>query len=309
MLTALWHSRSFVPDENCQRSLKLWITDGNYYIDSASPNLKLYCQSVEEVQKSYSLDAFRFSAHAAQTVFELERTSAYPKLTAWRMIQAYYAAFYAAHSILRFFGRSFSHLENGHVQHLSTRSSSELGSSPSLPSSYYLIELSQSDHLLTFSRHSESHKDMWRCFLALSNDISREALSLRATRERKQDFSLIFSRLSDALTNRGRHPAGNWLSLMRNDVTYKSSYGVWFPFEKTTPEFEGLMAKHRDWRKCEGLLDDPNLIRNDNEKFFAAAFLVVDLALSISFDYQNLVKKSGRRSTDFSKLVKLSAAA
>lgn len=296
-------------DENCQRSLKLWLTEGNYYVNSAEPNLQLYCQSVEEVQKSFSLDAFKFSAHAAQTVFELERTGAYPKLTAWRMIQAYYAAFYAAHSILRFFGRSFSHLENGHVQFLSSRSSSELGMSPRLPSSYYLVQLSLSNRLLTFSRHSESHKDMWLCFLALSDEISREAHSLRATRERKQDFSLIFSHLSDALTNRGRHPAGNWLSLMRNEVTYKSSHGVWFPFEKTTPTFEDLMAKHKDWRKCERLLDDPNLIRNDRERFFATAFLIIDLALSISFDYQKLVKKSGRRSTDFSKLVKLSAAA
>jgi hypothetical protein len=150
---------------------------------------------------------------------------------------------------------------------------------------------------------------MWLCFLALCNDISIEALTLRATRERKQDFSQIFSGLSDAITDRGKHPAGNWLSLMRNEVTYKSSHGVWFPFQKATPRFVDLMTKHKDWRKCESLSDDPSLIRNERERFFATAFLIVDLALSISFDYQNLVEKSGRRSTDFSKLIKLSATA
>ncbi|MEP0146585.1 MAG: hypothetical protein ABJU19_05585 [Roseobacter sp.] len=132
---------------------------------------------------------------------------------------------------------------------------------------------------------------------------------LRAAEVRKQSISDNFSGLADALSARGRYPAGNWLSLVRNDVNYKSLHGVWFPFQKTTPEFSDLMAQVKDWRNCSIEFGNPNSIKNDRERFFITAFMVIDLGLSIAQDYQKLIAKAGRRSTEFAHLLNLSAGA
>jgi len=225
------------------------------------------------------------------------------------MIQAYYAAFYSAHSILRFFGKSFTHLEPGHVNFLKKRCISEAGYTPKLSSSYYLIALSPEDRNVSFSNFLDSHRHLWSCFQNLLQEISSEALAVRASEQRRQDLSHWFAQLAEALSERGRHPAGNWLSLVRNEISYKSEHGVWFPFEKSTPGFDMLMAKVKDWRKCSNDLGDPNLVRNDRERFFITAFVIIDLALAIAFDYQKITPKIGRRSTNFSHLINLSAAA
>ncbi|UWQ27279.1 hypothetical protein [Leisingera sp. M523] len=309
LLRAIWHPLSYVEDENCAQSLKVWLSEGNFYLNNAAPNLSLFCLDTNELKKCLSLDAFRFSSHAAQTVYEMEKTSAYEKLTSWRVIQTYYAAFYAAHAALRFFGQSFSHLENGHINFLRGRCQSEAGYTPSLQSSYYLIEIEPNTRNVSFARHGESHKDLWKCFLALITNLEKEVLSLRASQERREDLSAHFLDLKVALTNRGQFSAGNWLSAVRNQVNYKSLEGVWFPFSKSTPSFESLLGKVRDWRSGAVNLGRPSLEKNELERFFTTALSVVDFGISLSLDYQSLVVRRGRRSSGFSRLVNSSVAA
>lgn len=308
LLRPLWFDNGFVQDESCNRSLKLWLTDGNYYIDNSQPNVSLFCQSVDEIKKSLSLDAFKFATHAAQTVYELENTGAYTQFTSWRLIQTYYAAFFSAHACMRFFGRSFSHLENGHVRFIKNRCETEAGFSPTLPSTYYLLSFSPVDQTLAFKQCGESHRDLWRSFSGLLTDISNNCLALRATEIRRQGLSQKFSELVDALSDRGKYPAGNWLSTMRNEVNYKSLHGLWFPFDKGVPAFEELMRPVRTWRQCTTRFEDPNTVSNDKERFFMTAFLVIDLALSVALDYLDLVGNSGQRSSEFRRLLNLSAA-
>lgn len=309
LLRPTWVPCSFVADEECKQTLKVWLTDGNYYVEHSPPNLSLYCLDNDELMKSFSLDAFRFAAHAAQTVYEVEKTSAYAKLTSWRVIQVYYAAFYAAHAALRFFGRSFSHLENGHVKFLGQRCNSEAGYTPTLPSTYYLIRYQPAKRTVEFIKHGESHKDLWKSFLSLISDLEQESLTLRASEQRRQEISAHFSDLGAALTNRGQFSAGNWLSSVRNEVNYKSAASVWYPFSRSTPSFEQLLRKVRGWQSGKLELGNPSTVRSELDRFFLTAFAVIDFGISLSLDYQRLVGMSGRRSASFSKIVNLAAAA
>ena len=309
LLRSLWFPKGFVSDENCTKSLKLWLIEGNYYINYTPTDFSLFCQSMDEIKRSLSLDAFRFISHAAQTVYELEKSNAYHTLTSWRMIQSYYAAYYSAHSVLRFFGQSFSHLEPGHVQHLKNRCNSESGYDPKLPSSYYLISLSPENQLLSFCQCKESHRDLWKSFSRLISSISVDVLSLRASEVRRQSLSKQFADLADALTERGSYPSGNWLSFMRNEVNYNSYSGAWFPFEKSTPIFSELIKRVRHWRNFKNDFIDPNSVKSDQERFFITCFMIFDLGISIALDFQHIGNKPGLRSKKFKHLVDLSAAA
>ena len=307
LLRSLWMPHSHVIDENCPQSLKVWLTDGNYYLNNNPPSLSIFVNNSEDFKKSISVDAFRLTMHAAQTLFELEKASAYLKFTSWQVIQTYYAAFFAAHALLRFFGKSFSHLESGHVNFLKQRCASEAGYTPDIPSTYYLIEYNAFDNNISFNRFGESHKDLWKCFNTLIKDISNSALTLRASEQRKQNLSQIFASMSEAICCRCRYQGGNWLSVKRNDVNYKSMHGVWFPFSKSVPNFNAIFRKMRDWRHCNIIYEDPNNIKNEIEKFFSTSISIVDLALSIATDYQFISKKPGKRSGDFSRLIRISA--
>lgn len=308
LLRQIWIPFSFVEDENCRQSLKVWLSDGDYYVNHVPPNLSLFCLNGADLKRCLSLDAFQFSAHAAQTMHEMEKTSAYEKLTSWRLIQAYYAAYFAGHALLRFFGRSFSHLESGHIHFLNQRCLSEAGYSPSLASSYYLIEYHPDTRNVTFKKYSESHKGFWKCFLDLILTLEQESLHVRASDERRQELSAYLRDIADALTNRGQFSSGNWLSTIRNEANYKSLDGVWFPFSKATPSFGDLLVRVKDWRIGGFNPPNPNLERNELKRFFVTALVVVDLGISLSLDYQILASKVGRRSNRFSRLVKQTAA-
>lgn len=309
LLRPLWIPSSFVADENCTESIKSWLIDGNYYVNNSPPDLSLFSQSIDDVRKCLSFDAFRFAAHSAQTVFEIERGAAYSRFTAWRVIQTYYAAYFSAHAILRFFGKSFSHLENGHVNFLSKRCSTEVGYNPRLPSSYYEIAFDNKSQNLIFTKQDESHKDLWKCFYKLVQDISNGVISSTASKERRENLSRHFSDLGEALTLRGRYPSGNWLSVMRNEVNYKSSHGAWYPFSKNNPNFADIMNKVGNWRVGANQITSTADLRNDLERFALSSFVIVDIALSLSYDYQRMGNKAGRRSSHFSRLIMHSAAA
>lgn len=300
---------SFVADEDCVNTVKSWLIDGNYYINNLPPSLSLFVQVNDDVKKCLSLDAFRFAAHSAQTVFEIERSAAFPNLTAWRVIQTYYAAYFSAHAILRFFGKSFSHLEPGHVKFLNARCSSEAGYNPKIPSSYYLIEFNHQSQNLSFIKQDESHKDLWKCFHSLTQGISSSLLLGIASKQRRENLSQKFSELGDVLTLRGRFPSGNWLSVIRNEVNYKSLHGTWYPFSKNNPRFADIFGRIGDWRSGNNYINDIANTKSDLERFVLSSFMVINIALSLSYDYQKISNKAGRRSSHFSRLIMHSAAA
>lgn len=309
LIRSEWFPRSFVKEEDCRQTLKVWLSDGNYYANNAPPNLSLQCLDTEELKRGISLDAFRFSAHAAQTVCEVENTSAYRKLTSWRVIQVYYAAFFAAHALLRFFGNSFSYLEAGHITDLKRKCLSQAGYTPSLQSSNYLIGFDPVARSVDFVSYGESHKDLWKCFARLISHLERASLTFRASNQRQQEISAYFADLGVALTDGGRFSSGNWLSYIRNEVNYKSAPGVWFPFSKNTPSFEELLRGVRGWQFGTLQLESPNLVRNEFERFFITAFVIVDFCMAVSLDYKSFTSNVGIRSASFSKVVNLGAAA
>ncbi len=303
LLRPLWVPHSFVKEENCRQTIKEWLIDGNYYINTQSSNFSIFVQSPDEIKRALSLDAFRFAQHSAQTVYELEKTNAYTKFTSWRIIKLYYAAFFAAHSVLRFFGKSFSHLEYGHTNFVSERAKTEAGYDPNLNSSYYLLSFDYLNQNILFKNYKKSHQDLWKCFSELLYKISIDVLSVRASENRREAFSQTLSVILDMLRDRGRCNSGNWLSVVRNEVNYKSMRDAWFPFSKTTLTFDDLMGKTNKWRDGRCDFSHPNLAKTEMEKFFITAFFIIDLAISICIDFNDISKISGIRSGNFFRLL------
>jgi hypothetical protein len=52
LLRPLWVPKSLSHDEECKQTVKLWLSDGNYYVNNCPPELSLFCQIAEEIKKA-----------------------------------------------------------------------------------------------------------------------------------------------------------------------------------------------------------------------------------------------------------------
>jgi len=304
-LRSLWVGNALNSTPMHTRGVKLWLMDGDSYVNNTPPLMSLHTTNPELYKDALSFDAFRFASNAAQTLKELEQSSAYSKVTSWRVIKTYYAAFFAAHATMRIFGRSFSSLSDAHAQHLANRCLTEAGYTPNLPSGYYLISINNKD--ISFKKYKSSHECFWTCYSDLCKFISLESLKLSHPKSKREDIQNYFDNISSALTNNGRKPKPNWLSNVRNDVNYSSEYGVWYPFNTKTPDHNNLFGTFRNWRSGNLSINSPHLVKNDIERFYHTAFSVIDIGMAFANDYKTLLKVDTNTSSIYKRLVENAA--
>lgn len=309
LIRELWYRKEFLNDSSCSISLKQWLIDGDYYINSEGNMFSLYVMDKENMVSVMSYDAFKFLLHAAQTFNEAESEGAYRAASSWKVIKLYYAAYFSAHATLRLFGKSFNYLEPGHVNFLGERARTEAGFNPRLKSGNYLASFDFERGDLSFEHFNDSHKDLWRNYSDLLAEMASNSLSLRAPDRRRQELSGYFSSMLSALRHGGSCPLGNWLSVFRNEVNYKSMHGVWYPFPKHAPTINHLMSSAKRWRVAEVDCGDPLLSASEVERFFLTCFQVFDLAISISLDLSKMLDKKDRRIFDFKRMLNESAVA
>ena len=80
-----------------------WIVDGNYQIYTdikpASFTLDISSVSKSSLLKAFAFDCNRMAAASFESMQLIGKNELLPKSTAWLVIQSYYSAFFAAHSI------------------------------------------------------------------------------------------------------------------------------------------------------------------------------------------------------------------
>ena len=300
-LRSLWVGNALNSTPDHKRGVKLWLMDGDSYVNNAPPSISLHTTNPEAYKDALSFDAFRFASNAAQTLKELEQSSAYSKVTSWRIIKTYYAAFFAAHATMRIFGRSFSSLSDAHVQYLANRCLSEAGYRPNFPSGYYLISIDNKD--LSFKKYRSSHECFWVCYSDLCKFISSESLKISHPKDKREDIQNYFNNISIALTNNNPNKKPSWLSSVRNDVNYSSEYGVWYPFNTKTPDHHDLFGNFRSWRSGNLSISSPHLVKNDIERFYHTAFSVIDTGMAFANDYKSLLQIDTDTSAVYKRLI------
>ena len=285
-LRAIWTLGSYEPNRAPQSGLKHWLSNENYYVDSISSSklFQLACRDRSEFKSAMAFEALKFSLNCQQTMFGIRSINEFPKISAWHLIQAYYAAFFAAHSTLRLFGRSFTQLETGHVDQISFRAASEVGISQKLNDGQFDVKFDENQSTAKFSNGGKSHKGLWKCYVNLLNDVSTEVLQVRGNSKSIQDLSTQFSDLETLLRSGAGHDSGNWLSIIRNEVNYRGPDAVWFPFSKNKIQSDDLFRKSSTWQIGQLSPVDCQIAKTEYEKFFMTCILVCQLNIFLIDD-------------------------
>lgn len=238
-----------------ESDLKAWIANGRYLVsDSLVPlarnratEFKLRFHEVEILHVSLANDCNRFAQAAIESMWSVGKVDKLPKSTGWATVQLYYSAFFAAHALLRVYGRACSQLERGHVDKvLEIASMTQLdGGVASIENGFYFSSILNNE--IMFINIKDSHADTWASFsnllLWLIGNIS-DTVGLGA---HKADALVLISNIKAALHISGT-AKGNWPSQIRNKVNYQHTHGVWYPYKGALHDSD-MVLRNNEWLK------------------------------------------------------------
>lgn len=129
------------------------------------------------------------------------------------------------------------------------------------------------------------HEQFWRVFDGfLHSAASRVLQNSSLTTADAQD---IFAKLTDlrSVLRLNGHNSGNWLSTIRNEITYRHQHKAWFPYGRSRADCNQLFVLQRKWRL------EPDAIRlrspnggTDAELFVVACAFLVSLSVAVVKD-------------------------
>jgi hypothetical protein len=273
--------------------LKGWIANQYYFVDDDIDldTFELRPTNSASLFAAYANDCNRMAIAAIESAVGLCLDSTLRDSGAWGVIRAYYAAFFAVHSILRMYGVSCTQLEQVHADKIYQIAQlvSRDGGHARLQNGFYSIEITGNPTVVRFAKYKDSHAGTWRRFLELVDSLSSGSRELSALSQDKLDAISLLTRIRSGITKSSRYSTGNWLSKLRNNVNYQHTHGVWFPYEQKVIAQTCIPHMSRAWKLQAS--DLPCSLGNGEIEYFFEVVLLI-----MSFFRELLVschKKSG----------------
>lgn len=300
VLVQMTHLEIFSARPIAGLDVKGWIANQNYLLDQnlTGTNFSISTTDQNTLLVALANDCNRMAMAAIESAAGVRCDDAFKKSGAWAIIRAYYAAFFAAHSIMRMYGISCCQLEQTHMNKLHQIADmlGKTGGVTKLEKGFYSIEIDKNYRNIIFRKYKDSHKDTWSCFLHLVNRISDEINDATALAKYKLEASDILLSIKHGITKGGCGSSGNWLSQIRNSVNYQHSYGTWFPYERRPISPSCITKLSEEWKKHPIILNH-NVKKNDIESFFDITANLLSLFKTLLTSCAN---KSGSKNTVFS---------
>lgn len=210
-----------------------------------------------------------------------------PKSVAWLMVRAYYASFFAAHSIMRMLGRSISQLDASATAAIDAIASTfGMQSGSGLERGLYSCSTSHVGHTVSLSKVTGDgpHEALWSEFNRLVTDAIGQILGRQDATTSAQSAAAKLMELQAALTGGGRASRGNWLSMVRNRVNYQQAFGAWFPYDGRQRYYDGLVARLESWRGDSAALSIWPTRDREIQQFVETCALLVAICRELSID-------------------------
>jgi hypothetical protein len=251
LLPQLWLNSLRGVEQPDTDTVKDWFAGGAYAVSSlpATGSFTIVVHDEHELCGKLASEINKWASAAFETVASITPESINKRATAWPLIQLYYASFFAAHTIMRSFGRLCSQLDTTQTRGI-LNSGIACGLTPTsrLTNGFYRLRYNRSLGTITGDLMDDSHADTWREFWHLLDDLSRDVLNVSGVSSTKIDASGLLDDVKDVLSVNGSNARGNWLSQFRNAVNYQKGFGVWYPYEKTNLTLKQTLHLLSRWR-------------------------------------------------------------
>ena len=238
-----------------RKELKSWINDENFqvYVAPMETSFTLNVSESLPVLQAYAAEISRISTASVETMASVLTTPPSRKSVAWLIIQTYYAAFFAAHSLTRTLGTSCLPLEAIQLRSV-TKISTLFGQLPSSPigGGLYRIAFDPASGEVQASQMKSMkagpHESFWRLFSERLDDIAAKILKLQAlTATTAQSTANKLSEIRSNLSYNNSN-LGSWLSSVRNRVNYDHIWATWYPYPQRQAYYDALIRHIDDWQ-------------------------------------------------------------
>jgi hypothetical protein len=190
-----------------------------------------------------------------ETMLGIGTVGKLPKSTAWIVIRTYYAAFFAAHSLLRTLGLSCIQLDHQQAAALDHVASGYgilpgAGFEQGFYNAQYNSQLNEIHFSKSAAARKGSHQILWEIFANKLRDISNHLLTVSSA------FNDVALQLSDLeiYLRQDHTKSGSWLSEIRNLTNYRQEFGLWFPYTNSQVDGQELTRIIKRWKA------DPNTL-------------------------------------------------
>jgi hypothetical protein len=230
--------------------------------DSNRDIWELDFRSPESAPQFLAHECARFACASFQTYYDVDDALQEANRLPWALVKAYYAAFYAGHSILRALGLSCTYIDGGRAAKLREVVQS-YGIAIPFVGGLYSTSITESGTAIRFENigqgHGGTHEAFWRMFHRRLHRVEEDVLTGTLPLVDAQNVNVALGRLRAILTNRQKD--GSWLSSVRNEVQYRQAMGVWYP---------GCRVDSRDMAVLRGIargwLGDPLVVDLDGKR-------------------------------------------
>jgi hypothetical protein len=238
---------------------------------------------------AFASDCSRLGTASFETIHSISRIRGLPRSTAWLLIQYYYAAYFAAHAVLRMLGVSCSNIDG--IQTAAINEVIDLygmANGQKVIGGTYKCSYSPAHRQLICSWHVNdkggSHQFLWTTFHEEMRLLSTKILTAPGVRIDQQEVASKIDELCDVLCSNG-NSGGGWLPSVRNRVNYQQDMGAWFPYSGVTKSIADQMFETRDlWTKDPmkiSLVSKPSAVQ---AKFLSTCSFVIGLARTMVLD-------------------------
>jgi len=251
----------------------------------------------DSVLRSIACDINRFGCASIESINEINYKKKLPHSHAWKCINAYYGAYYAAHSILRIIGISCTNFEANDLQNVELIADLYgLKNNVNITKGYYKCSIDINNNLIdcikiSTSRNLGSHEQMWLVFLNFIDHFIIE-LAKKAASIEVQSVITKIQELKDNLTYMG-YNGGNWLSRVRNDINYKHVDGIWFPYKDVNKYLDDITKLINKWDVDPMQIDISSYVGKYYMRFASTCVFLISLFRSMAIEMSKRCSKRG----------------
>ncbi|WP_409149813.1 hypothetical protein [Sphingobacterium sp. BS-2] len=238
--------------------------------------------------KPLSKDCNRFASASLESIIKIDNLDILPKNVSWLLIKQYYAAYYAAHVILRFLGFSLSQFDSEAIKAI--KQVADLFSNLNginVESGYYLVNFSNNSldincKKIDIKKDGGSHVALWKLFGEKIKHISTDILT-KITSPEIQPLTVKLDQLLKNLSYVGSSDY-SWLSRIRNELNYKHLHGAWHPYDTNLSCSTEIIKNLESWKNDPFKIELANLTGKELLRFSNTCMFIIGLAHTISQD-------------------------
>lgn len=229
------------------------LISGTFSMLTCTPGVSATFQTLNHgnaLANAFASEASRFGNACFESFLERIPTTGSERSLGWPLIRTYYAAFFAAHALLRICGESLTYLTTLNANKLNQLGQIYLNIQPQFIKGLYHVKSAPNGQSLQITQvkgGGGSHQELWKYFNTFLIDVENNLASNFAALP-EAILAIQTSQAMRSGLSRNNCTNGTWLSESRNAINYQQAYGVWFPYKIRRKQASSLVSTFDQWK-------------------------------------------------------------